>query len=172
MTGINPVNLVKPCYLVNILSSCNMKIPIDLLKHQPNLQLKKEVDKRYIWCSIRKKYLVLQPEELVRQLTIEYLEKDKKYNKNKIHVERGLMVNERYRRTDIIIYDDNIEPYLLVECKAPKIKMNQAVFDQIARYNLTLKVKYLLVTNGIDTFCCEMDYEEQSYRFLSDVPEM
>lgn len=147
-----------------------MKIPINFLQYQPNLTVKKEGEKRMIFCAIRKKYLVLQPEELVRQLTIEYLEKDRNYKKNSIHVERGLTVNGLYRRTDIIIYDESATPYLLVECKAPKIKMTQAVFDQIARYNLTLKVKYLLVTNGIDTFCCEMNYSTQSYRFLKEIP--
>ena len=147
-----------------------MNLPINFLQYQPNLKVKKEAKHRLVFCTIRKKYLVLQPEELVRQLTIEYLIKDREYNKNSIHVERGLTVNGLYRRTDIIVYDEQIEPYLLVECKRPKVKITQAVFDQIARYNLTLKVKYLLVTNGIDTFCCEMDYEAQSYRFLTEVP--
>ena len=147
-----------------------MRLAIDFLQFQPDLKVKKEGKQRLIFCVIRKKYLVLQPEELVRQLTIQYLITHRNYNRNSIHVERGLRVNGLYRRTDIIVYDDNIEAYLLVECKRPKVKITQAVFDQIARYNLTLKVKYLLVTNGIDTFCCEMDYENQSYRFLTDVP--
>lgn len=147
-----------------------MKLAINFLPYQPNLKVKKEHGKRYIFCAIRKKYLVLQPEELVRQLTIEYLVDDRKYSKNSIHVERGLAVNGLTRRSDILIYDSEVHPYLLVECKAPKVKITQAVFDQIARYNLTLKVKYLLVTNGIDSFCCEMNYGEQSYRFLAEVP--
>ena len=148
-----------------------MRLAIDFLQFQPDLKVKKEAKQRFIFCVIRKKYLVLQPEELVRQLTIQYLITNRAYNRNSIHVERGLTVNGLYRRTDIIVYDENIEPYLLVECKRPKVKITQAVFDQIARYNLTLKVKYLLVTNGIDTYCCEMNYEAQSYRFLTEVPE-
>ena len=147
-----------------------MNIQLDLLKYQPQLKVKKEEGKRFIYCSIRKKMLLLQPEELVRQLTIEYLIQDKNYKKNSIHVERGLTVNGLYRRLDIIIYDENVTPFLLVECKRPKVKLSQAVFDQIARYNLTLKVQYLLVTNGIDTFCCQMNYEDQSYRFLPEIP--
>lgn len=147
-----------------------MKLDLDFLQFQRDLKIKKETKQRFIFCAIRKKYLVLQPEELVRQLTIQYLITNKKYNKNSIHVERGLTVNGLYRRTDIIIYSKKVDPYLLVECKRPKVKITQAVFDQIARYNLTLKVKYLLVTNGIDTFCCEMNYETQSYRFLAEVP--
>ena len=148
-----------------------MRLAIDFLQFQPDLKVKEEAKQRFIFCVIRKKYLVLQPEELVRQLTIQYLIMNRAYNRNSIHVERGLTVNGLYRRTDIIVYDENIEPYLLVECKRPKVKITQAVFDQIARYNLTLKVKYLLVTNGIDTYCCEMNYEAQSYRFLTEVPE-
>jgi len=143
-----------------------MNLAIDFLKYQPNLKLQQKAGKRYIFCGIRKKYLVLQPEELVRQLAIEYLVSNRKYSKNRIHVERGLTVNGLYRRTDIIIYDKEVAPFLLVECKAPKVKVTQDVFDQIARYNLTLQVKYLLVTNGIDTFCCEMDYATRSYRVL------
>lgn len=147
-----------------------MNLEIDFLKYKPNLKLRKKEGKGYIFCGIRKKYLVLQPEELVRQLTIEYLVEDRRYSKNSIHVERGLSVNGLYRRTDIIIYDKEVAPYLLVECKAPKVKVTQDVFDQIARYNLTLQVKYLLVTNGIDTFCCEMDYSSKSYRFIREIP--
>ncbi len=148
-----------------------MKLPINFLPYQTDLKVKKEQGKRYVFCTIRKKYLVLQPEELVRQLTIEYLVADRKYKRNSIHVERGLTVNGLTRRSDILIYDADVNPYLLVECKAPKVKITQVVFDQIARYNLTLKVKYLLVTNGIDSFCCAMNYADQSYRFLTEVPE-
>ena len=147
-----------------------MRLNIDFLKFQPELKIKKEAKNRFIFCTIRRKYLVLQPEELVRQLTLHYLIANRAYKRNSIHVERGLKVNGLYRRTDIIVYDQAIQPYLLVECKRPKVKITQAAFDQIAQYNLTLKVKYLLVTNGIDTFCCAMNYDTQSYRFLSEVP--
>ncbi|MEM6321485.1 MAG: type I restriction enzyme HsdR N-terminal domain-containing protein [Bacteroidota bacterium] len=147
-----------------------MRIVIDFLKYQPQLLVKKENGKRLLFCGIRKKYLVLQPEELVRQLTLHYLEKERRFRRNSIHVERGLVINGLQKRLDIIVYDSDLKPFLLVECKAPKVKMTQAVFDQIARYNLALKVKYLLVTNGIDSFCCEMDYDNQSYHFLQEVP--
>ena len=147
-----------------------MNLAINFLDYKPNLKIQQKEGKRYLFCGIRKKYLVLQPEELVRQLTIEYLVANRQYSRNSIHVERGLTVNGLYRRTDIIIYDKEVAPYLLVECKAPKVKVTQAVFDQIARYNLTLQVKFLLVTNGIDTFCCEMNYADKSYRFINEIP--
>jgi hypothetical protein len=143
---------------------------LDLLKYQPKLIIKKEGAKRYIYCAIRKKYLVLQPEELVRQLTIHYLIEEKGFNKNHIHVERGFKVNGLYRRLDIIIYDEQVSPYLMVECKAPRVKLSQATFDQIAQYNLKIKGKYLMVTNGINSIFCEMNYETQSYRFLNEIP--
>lgn len=148
----------------------SMQLSIDFLQYKPLLKVKKEKDQRLIFCLIRKKYLVFQPEELVRQLTVQYLIADRGFKRNSIQVERGLTVNGLFRRTDIIVYDAAVHPFLLVECKRPKVKITQTVFDQIARYNLTLKVKYLLVTNGIDTFCCEMNYELQSYRFLSEIP--
>ena len=148
-----------------------MKLPIDLLQYKAELRFKEQAQRRYIFCPIRKKYLVLQPEELVRQLVLLYLQKEKNYSKNSIHVERGIKVNNLYRRCDIIVYDEAVTPYLLVECKAPTVKITQSVFDQIARYNLALQVQYLLVTNGMDAFCCEMDYVGQSYSFLESIPE-
>jgi len=147
-----------------------MQIHLDLLPFQKDLKVKKEAGKKWIFCSIRKKYLVYQPEELVRQLLLQFLIQEKTYNKNRIHVERGIQINGQYRRSDIITYDKNITPYLLVECKAPKINLTQAVFDQIAQYNLSYKVPYLLVSNGIQNYCCQMDYEEKTYQFLDYIP--
>ena len=147
-----------------------MQIDLDLLSYQKTLKVKKEAGKKWIFCSIRKKYLVLQPEELVRQLLVQFLIREKKYNKNHIHVERGIHINGQYRRSDIITYDKNIKPYLLVECKAPSVKLTQAVFDQIAHYNMTYKVPYLLVSNGIQNYSCQMDYETRTYTFLDAIP--
>ena len=147
-----------------------MKIVIDFLCLQTDLKIKRMEGKRYIFCRIRKKYLVLQPEEMVRQLVLIYLEREKGYNRNHMQVEKGLKLNGLYKRPDIVLFDQQVAPQLIVECKAPNIPITQEVFDQIARYNLALKVKYLLVTNGIDTFCCRMNYAESSYQFLPEVP--
>ena len=100
-----------------------------------------------------------------------YFVKEKKYSQARIAVEKALIINELNRRFDILIYDKNAEPYLLVECKAPEVKISQTTFEQIAQYNLELKVPYLLVTNGITTYCCKMDYENQSYEFLEKIPD-
>jgi hypothetical protein len=148
----------------------NKGIAIDFLKYQDQLVVKKEEGAIKIYDPIRKKYLVKGPEEIVRQLVIQYLIKEKKYSKNRIAVEKMLRINDRIKRFDILLYDKNTHPVLLVECKAPNVKLTEDTFHQIANYNLALRVKYLLVTNGIDTYCCEMDYLKQSFEFLSEVP--
>ncbi|MBX2876946.1 MAG: type I restriction enzyme HsdR N-terminal domain-containing protein [Saprospiraceae bacterium] len=145
-------------------------IDIDLLARQQQLKVKSEEGNRYLFDPIRKKWLVIQPEELVRQLIILYLIEEKQYNKNRINIEMGLQVNELQKRCDILVYDQNMDPFLLVECKAPSVMINQATFRQIANYNLPLKVPYLLVTNGRVSYCCRMDYEEESYEFVKEVP--
>ena len=147
-----------------------MLINIDLLQYQSLLKVKKESGKKKIFDPIRKKYLVWQPEELVRQLLIHYLVQEKNYNKNHLHVERGLKVNGQYKRSDIITYDKTMTPFLLVECKAPNIPLSQAVLDQIATYNLTYQVPYLLISNGMHNYCCQMDYENNAYTFLDEIP--
>lgn len=146
-------------------------IELDLTVWEKTLRLKREAGVSYLLDPIRSKWLVVQPEEIVRQLMVQYLIGEKNYNKNRIRLEQGLLVNGLSKRCDILIYDNDIKPYLLVECKSPKVPISQATFEQIANYNLPLQVKYLVVTNGPATFCCEMDYENRSFRFLSAIPE-
>lgn len=146
-------------------------IDLDLTAWESQLRLKQAAGGRYLWDPIRGKWLVLQPEEIVRQLMVLYLLGEKKYNKNRIRIEQGLKVNQLSKRCDILIYDREVQPWLLVECKSPKVPITQAVFEQIANYNLPLRVKYLVVTNGPATFCCEMDYRAESFRFLSSIPD-
>ncbi len=148
-----------------------MLLNIDYTLFKESLHLKKENDKLMVLDPIRKKYLVLQPEELVRQLVLLYLLHEKNYNKNRIRTEQGLKVNSLNKRCDILIYDQNIKPVFLIECKSSKVKISQETFDQIAQYNLPLQVQYLLVTNGIQSYCCKMDYENQEYQFLNAVPD-
>lgn len=114
--------------------------------------------------------MVLQPEEIVRQLTLLYLIEEKKYNRNRIRAEKLLHVNDLRKRCDILIYDTEVNPLLLVECKAARVKITQDTFKQIAWYNMPLKVKYLVVTNGLQTYCCEMDYDKHTYQFLPEIP--
>ncbi|MEQ8705505.1 MAG: type I restriction enzyme HsdR N-terminal domain-containing protein [Phaeodactylibacter sp.] len=148
-----------------------MLIHLDLLRYKDQLRVRRKDDKRYIFDRVRKKWLVLQPEELVRQLMLEYLLLDMGYNPNRIAMEKGLKVNTLDRRYDLLVYDKGVAPYLLIECKAPQVKITQAVFEQVSWYNSSLQVPYMMVTNGMETYCCLMDYEAKSYRFLEAVPD-
>lgn len=148
-----------------------MRIELDLLRFKDELQVKREDDKRLIFDPVRKKWLVLQPEEMVRQLMVCYLLEVKGYRKNRLSAERGLKVNSLQGRFDLLVYDEDVAPYLLVECKAPQLELRQSTFEQAAWYNTTLRVPYLMVTNGRDSYCCAMDYEAKDYRYLDAVPE-
>ncbi len=134
-------------------------------------KLKQEGERTHIFDSIRKKYVVLTPEEWVRQNFLQYLIQDKKYAASLIAVEAGLKYNQLQKRMDVLIYNTQGNPHLMVECKAPEVKITQAVFDQIARYNMVFKVKYLVVTNGLQHFCCLMDYTKNSFQYLEGIPE-
>lgn len=147
-------------------------IALDLISYQSRLQVKKQATQSLIFDCIRKKWLVLQPEELVRQLLIQYLLSEKSYPKNRFALEKGLIINELGKRYDVLIYDQDLKPFLLAECKAPQVPLTDAAFRQIANYNMALQVPYLLVTNGIQTFCCKMDYENNSYEFILDIPAL
>lgn len=148
-----------------------MKIPIDFSVYTSRLLFKDENNKRFIFDLIRKKYLVFEPEEMIRQLVLIYLIEELRYNGTRISVERGLKVITHDKRCDILVYDRAVKPWLLVECKSHNVKVDYPVFSQIARYNLTLKVKYLMVTNGTDTYCCRIDYQEERFEFLPGIPE-
>jgi len=123
-----------------------------------------------IWDPIRKKWIMLYPEELVRQLVICYLTKYKSYSAGRIAVEKSFLINGLLKRYDIAVMDNLLKPYLLIECKAFNINIRQDVFDQIARYQSTLDSTYLMVTNGAQTFCFYADHEKKQYLFLSDIP--
>jgi len=123
-----------------------------------------------IFDIIRKKYVVLTPEEWVRQNFIHFLINQKGVPQSLIAVEYSLKVNKMVKRADIAVFGTKGQPLLIVECKASSIKINQKVFDQVARYNLTLKVKYLVVTNGLDHYVCQIDFDKNSYAFLEEIP--
>lgn len=147
-------------------------IELDLMSFKDKLKVRTTDGKRYIFDPLRKKWLVLQPEELVRQLVIQYLLTEKGYLASHMAIERMLKVNKLTKRCDLLVFDRNQQPFLLVECKAPHVKIGQDVFHQIAWYNMPLKVQYLLVTNGITTYCCAMDYEQEDYQFLNEIPTL
>ncbi|MDO9186718.1 MAG: type I restriction enzyme HsdR N-terminal domain-containing protein [Bacteroidia bacterium] len=133
-------------------------------------KLKQQGLRTQIFDSIRKKYVVLTPEEWVRQNFLQFLIQEKNYPASLIAVEAGLKYNQLQKRMDVLVYDKQGTPHLMVECKAPEVKINQDVFDQIARYNMVFKVKYLVVTNGMHHFCCLMDYTNNAYQYLEQIP--
>ncbi len=135
-----------------------------------SFRFKNSENKAYIFDEIRKKFVVLQPEEWVRQHTVQWLLQEKGFPKSLINIEKELKVNGLRKRYDIVVYRPDGSISLLVECKAPSIKIDQQTFDQIARYNMVLKGELLMVTNGLSHFFCEMDYENEKYVFLRDIP--
>ena len=124
-----------------------------------------------IFDEIRKKFVVLTPEEWVRQHVVQYLLLEKKYPKSLINVERLVKVNGLNKRYDIVVFQPNGEIFMLIECKAPEVAISQQTFDQIARYNLKLNAQYLMVTNGLNHYFCQMDFENEKYVFLKEAPE-
>ena len=124
-----------------------------------------------IFDIIRKKYVVLTPEEWVRQHFIHFLINQKGVPQSLIAVEYSLKVNKMMKRADIAAFGTKGQPLLIVECKASSVKINQKVFDQVARYNLALKVKYLVVTNNLKHYVCQIDFEKNSYAFLEEIPD-
>lgn len=133
-------------------------------------RIKNTENKSSIFDIIRKKYVVLQPEEWVRQHCLNYLINNKQYPNSLINVEKELRVKGLKKRYDIVIYNSDGSVNVIVECKAPHIKITQDTFDQIARYNLALNAQYLMVTNGINHYYCQLDYEQQIYIFLKELP--
>ncbi len=124
----------------------------------------------YVFDELRKKKLVLTPEEWVRQHFIQFLMLQKKYPKTLFKLEGGLKLNKLQKRTDIIVFNKEGKADILVECKATTVKIDQKVFDQAARYNMIHRVNYLLVTNGLEHYCCKMDYINNTYLFLAELP--
>ena len=134
-------------------------------------KLKKTDGEIYIFDQIRKRYLLLTPEEWVRQSFLNYLIHHKGYPLSLMENEAMIKLNNMTRRCDTVVYNNHLQPLAIVEYKRPDVTINQQVFDQIVRYNIVLRVDYLIVSNGLEHFCCKMDYETQKYRFLEEVPE-
>jgi hypothetical protein len=149
-----------------------MLLNLDFLQFQPFLSLSKVEEVTYVFDPIRRKKYVLTPEELLRQLVLMYLLDVKKYPSKRIRVEMGITVNGRKKRCDIIVFDQNLQPWLLIECKSPKITLNQATFEQAAVYNMKLQVPYLAITNGMCSYACSIDYEAKEFLFLEGFPDI
>ena len=124
-----------------------------------------------IFDEIRRKFIILTPEEWVRQHVVQYLLQEKKYPKSYINVEKIIKLNGLIKRYDVVVFQPNGKLFLLVECKSADIVINQTTFDQIARYNMALESEYLMVTNGLNHYFCQMDYQSEKYNFLKELPD-
>jgi len=134
-------------------------------------RFKNSENKVSIFDRIRKKFIILTPEEWVRQHTVHYLIEEKKYPKSLINVEKLIKVNDLNKRYDIIVFNPDGSILLIVECKSHSVKITQDVFDQIARYNMALNATYLMITNGMHHYYCQMDYIKKQYTFLENIPD-
>lgn len=133
-------------------------------------KIKKQEDKLYIYDTIRRKYLLLTPEEWVRQHFIHYLSESLQYPRGLITTESGLKYNKLQRRTDIVVFDRKGKPFMIVECKAPTVAISQQVFNQVAVYNKVLKANLLVVSNGLQHYCCRLNLASGQWEFLPSIP--
>ena len=135
-----------------------------------SFRFKNSENKTYIFDVIRKKFLLLTPEEWVRQHVVNFLIEEMNYPKSLINVEKLVKVNGINKRYDVVVFRNDGSIFLLVECKAPEVNITQQTFDQIAQYNLVLKAENLMVTNGLNHYFCQMDFENEIYIFLKKLP--
>ena len=142
--------------------------PLNLPEYPFKITLKDS--RHFIFDEIRKKHLVLTPEEWVRQHFIRYLISEKKFPKSLIQIEAGLNLNQLQKRTDIVIFNNSGQRIMVIECKAPGIKITQKVFDQASRYNSIHKTNWLVVTNGLQHCYAEIDHDNESFAFVQELP--
>lgn len=135
-----------------------------------SFRFKNSENKRLIFDFIRKKFVSLTPEEWVRQHVLQYLKHEKNFPPSLMNVEKQLLLHGTKKRYDIVVFQPDGSIFLIVECKAPQVAITQETFDQIARYNLVTQAQYLMVTNGLSHYFCRMDYTEECYHFLQDIP--
>ena len=135
------------------------------------LKYKEENRKQLVFDVIRKKYVALTPEEWVRQNFVHYLMNNLGYPAGLIAVETVVKINSLNQRADVVVYNRKGKPVMIIECKAPKVKIDNRVFEQAARYNKELEVNYLLVTNGLKHYCALLNSKDKNYKMLKSIPE-
>ncbi len=136
-----------------------------------DVKITEKEGKRQIFDPLRKSYVALTPEEWVRQHFVYYLTRHKGYPATLMANEVAITLNGMNRRCDTVVYDKTLRPRIIIEYKAPTVKITKDVFAQISRYNLVLRVDYLIISNGMQHYCCRMDYDRQDFTFLSEIPE-
>jgi hypothetical protein len=136
-----------------------------------DLRIKQDNSNILIYDEFRSKYVVLTPEEWVRQNFIHYLVKELSYPKSRIAIEYFLNDGEKNRRCDAVIFDKTLKAQAIVECKKPDINISQSTFNQIGRYNILLKVKYLIISNGLAHYFCKINHKNQTFKFYESIPD-
>ena len=134
-------------------------------------RVKNSENRPLIFDEIRKKFIVLTPEEWVRQHVVKFLIQEKNYPISHINVEKQITLNGLKKRYDIVVFKQDGKLDKLVECKAPEITISQNTFDQIAQYNFKLNANYLMVTNGLAHYYCQMDFVAEKYQFMQEIPD-
>ena len=162
------MNTIKKVSIFVKLKQNSFMLKLNLPEY--NFKFIKENNKLKIFDSVRKLFVVLTPEEWVRQNYIMFLINEKKVPASHIITESQLKLHELKKRTDVIVYNKKMEAAVLIEFKAPEVKIQTTVFEQINRYNLALKLKYLVVTNGLTHYFCKINYDENKVDFLNDIP--
>lgn len=146
-----------------------MQLEINLLVHEDKIKKRVDEGKVRVFDPVRRKFLVATPEEWVRQLFISFLVNEKNIPLSKIAVEKQLLINNMQKRFDIVVYGDDFSPLTIIECKSPKISISDDTFRQASLYNLELRAPFLIVTNGMATYHCAIDFASRSFRFLSSI---
>ena len=134
------------------------------------LKLDAKDDEVMVYDPIRDKWLVLTPEEFVRQHFVKWMINDLGYPLSLMANETTININGTSKRCDTVVFDHKGEPMMIVEYKAPHVKITQETFDQIVRYNMNLKARYLVVSNGLRHYCCVIDYVGNTYNFIPVIP--
>lgn len=146
----------------------DLKFPLH--SHASKLVVEQVNGVSHLYDPVRRSLFKLTPEEMVRQSLILYLLEVFPQYRSKIAVEKEIKINLRKKRFDMLVYDSEFKPHILIECKAPSVKITQSVLDQVAWYNVALRAPYLLVTNGETSYCASIDFEQQEYAFLENLP--
>lgn len=141
-----------------------------LIYPSAEFRIQRRAGKLVIFDPVRRKFVHLTPEEWIRQHLLYYFINTLKYPRSLIRSESGLTYNKLAKRSDVVVYDNSGHPFLLVECKASHVKLNQKSLDQLSVYNQVLKSPYLAVTNGVEQYIAQVDYHEKSYDWLKKFP--
>lgn len=153
------------------MSFTEYNLDLDLLQFSDLLMISEKKGTKYVADPIRKKNIILQPEEMVRQLLLHWFIAKTVFSRNSIQVEKLIHINHLSKRFDIVVYNKSVQPFILVECKAPGVTVDQNVFDQISVYNTALKAPYLMVSNGLGTWLAEQDFIRKKYNFFNKLPD-